>query len=171
MSIEFLIKKYHKLIYRICFDLLQNSSDAQDITQETYIAIYKNMDKYLKLSENDLKNVICKIAINKCKDFLSLKINKLKIADMQDIDLDIYIDNINIEENLINEEKKKHIHKIINELKHPYNVILYKYYIEQIPLDKLSNLLGIPKPTLKVQIHRGKKLLKEKLLGGVNLYE
>ncbi len=172
MSIEFLIKKYHKLVYSICQNMLNSSLDAQDITQETYITIYQNIDKYVGLPENEIKNIICKIALNKCKDYLKSKIHKLKTADITDDDLDLYIDNVNIEENLIKEERKKYIHKMINELREPYKNILYKYYIQEMSLDDLSNLLKIPKSTLKVQIYRGKELLKESLKkGGVNLYE
>ena len=172
MNIEFLIKKYHKLIYGICLNLLNNSLDAQDVTQETYMTIYKNMDKYQNLSESHLKNIICKIALNKCKDFLRLKVNKLKTTEVSDEIIHLFVDNTNIEENLLKEEEKKYIHKIINELKQPYKEVLYKYYIEEISLDELSKQLNIPKQTLKMQIFRGKKLLKEKLeKGGINTYE
>lgn len=172
MNIEFLIKKYHKLIYSICFNLLNNSLDAQDITQETYISIYTNLDKYDNLPENEIKNIVCKIALNKCKDFLKLKTNKLKVTETTEDELSLYIDNVNIEENLITEEKKKYIHKMINELKEPYRKTLYKYYVEEISLDNLSKQLDIPKPTLKIQIYRGKEILKEKFKkGGVDLYE
>lgn len=172
MNIEFLIKKYHKLIYGICLNLLNNSLDAQDLTQETYIAIYKNMDKYKNLSENHIKNIICKIALNKCKDFLKLKANKLKSSETPEETITSFIDNTNIEESLLKEEKKKYIHKIINELKQPYKEILYKYYIEEMPLDELSKQLSISKGTLKMQIFRGKKILKQKLEeGGIGTYE
>ena len=172
MNIEFLIKKYHKLVYSICYDILANTLDAQDITQETYISLYNNLDKYSNLPENEIKNVICKIALNKCRDLLKSKPNKLNIVDVSESEVNLCIDNVNIDENLIKEDKKKYIHKMINELKPPYREILYNYYVKEIPLDELSIKLGIPKSTLKIQLYRGKKNLKKLLeKGGIELYE
>lgn len=172
MNIEFLIKKYHKLIYSICYNILHNSLDAQDITQETYIAIYNSLNTYSNLEENEIKKIVCRIALNKCKDFIKLKTNKLPTTSTEDNSLLEFVDNVNIEEKLISKEKKMQIHKMVNELKEPYNKILYLYYIKEDSLDEISIKLEIPKPTLKVNLYRGKCILKEKLIkGGIDLYE
>ena len=76
MSIDEMIDKYSKLVYKICYDMLINSFDAEDITQEVYISFYKHFDEYGKLQENEIKNILCKIALNKCKDVLKSKAKK-----------------------------------------------------------------------------------------------
>ena len=45
------------------------------------------------------------------------------------------------------------------------------YFLEEKSLDEVANMLKVNKSTLKVQLYRGKKILKEKLLenGGENL--
>ena len=45
MSIEYLVEKYSKLVYKICYDMLKNPLDAEDITQEVYISLYSNYVK------------------------------------------------------------------------------------------------------------------------------
>lgn len=171
MNIDYVIKNYSKLIYKICYNILSNNLDAQDITQEVYIVIYKNIDKYSSIPENEFKNIICTIALNKCKDFLKSKVNKLSVDYESEDKILNYIDNTDIEESIFEKDKNMNIHKMVNELKPPYNEILYEYYINEMSLDDLSNKLHIPKQTLKVQIYRGKQLLKENLKKeGENLY-
>lgn len=172
MSIEDLIEKYSKLIYKICFDMLNSPLDAQDMTQEVYISLYRNFDKYGKLPENEIKNIMCKIALNKCKDLLKSKMKKLEIlADEDIIKLENYESDDNIDEVIIKKDKSNYIIDAINELNAPYNEILYSYYIEEKSLDEISRIRGSTKGTLKVQLYRAREKLKENLekYGGENL--
>ena len=73
MSIEYLVEKYTNLIYKICYDMLNSSPDAQDLSQEVFLSFYLHLEEYINLPEKDIKNILCKIALNKCKDFLKSK--------------------------------------------------------------------------------------------------
>ena len=171
MSIDEMIDKYSKLVYKICYDMLINSFDAEDITQEVYISFYKHFDEYGKLQENEIKNILCKIALNKCKDVLKSKAKKIENMTTDNIlSLENYIMPNKMEDEILEKEKKENIIKLIKDIKEPYSNILYLYYIKQNSLDEISENLGIKKQTLKMQIYRAKKLLKEKIesIGGVS---
>lgn len=165
MNVEYLLEKYGKLVYKICYDILKNPEDSQDMLQETYISLYKNFNKYEKLPENDIKNIICKIALNKCRDLLKSKAKKIeKLTNYDETEIENYIIDNKIDEQIYLKDRKMFIVKMINELKMPYRKILYNYYIEQRSLDEIAKNQHISKDTLKVQIYRAKKLLKEKLI-------
>ena len=167
-----MIDKYSKLVYKICYDMLINSFDAEDITQEVYISFYKHFDEYGKLQENEIKNILCKIALNKCKDVLKSKAKKIENMTTDNIlSLENYIMPNKMEDEILEKEKKENIIKLIKDIKEPYGNILYLYYIKQNSLDEISENLGIKKQTLKMQIYRAKKLLKEKIesIGGVSI--
>lgn len=172
MSIEYLIEKYHKLVYKICYDMLMNPLDAEDATQEVYINLYNSFDRYRELKENEQKNILCRIALNKCKDILKSKQKKLEnITDSNELTLQTYAEEDNIEEDIIKEEKREYIIDAIGKLKEPYSNILYEYYIQEFTLDEIATLNNVEKPTLKMQLYRAKKKLKEQLemCGGENL--
>lgn len=164
MSIEYLVEKYNKLVYKICYDMLGSSLDAQDTTQEVYLSLYINFERYGNLSENDIKNIICKIALNKCKDILKSKARKLQNLTSDDqIALENYESDNDIEEEIYLKDRTNYLSKIINELKEPYNDVLRKYYLEELSLEEIAKLRNTSKETIKMQIHRGKNLLKEKI--------
>lgn len=164
MSIEYLVEKYNKLVYKICYDMLGSSLDAQDTTQEVYLSLYINFERYGNLSENDIKNIICKIALNKCKDILKSKARKLQNLTSDDqIALENYESDNDIEEEIYLKDRANYLSKIINELKEPYNDVLKKYYLEELSLEEIAELRNTSKATIKMQIHRGKNLLKEKI--------
>ena len=164
MSIEYLVEKYNKLVYKICYDMLGSSLDAQDTTQEVYLSLYINFERYGNLSENDIKNIICKIALNKCKDILRSKARKLQNLTSDDqIALENYESDNDIEEEIYLKDRANYLSKIINELKEPYNDVLRKYYLDELSLEEIAKLRNTSKATIKMQIHRGKNLLKEKI--------
>lgn len=162
MNIELIIQKYSKLIYKICFDMLSNTKDAEDLTQETYLALYCNFDKYMNLNEKEIKNITCKIALNKCRDYL--KSTSKKIENMTDDDpeiLNMYKEKNSIEKEILENENIEYIQNKIKELKEPYKTLVYDYYIRGISLDELSKRENKTKATLKIQLYRAKKILKE----------
>lgn len=164
MNIEYLIEKYNRLVYKICFNMLSDSLDAEDITQEAYLSFYMTKDRYKDLDENEIKNLICKIALNKCRDVLKSKLNKMhQMTDNNIEDLENYEDDNEIEEEIFKEDQKKQIQEAINNLKYPYNEVIKCYYMDELSLDEISKKLEIPKPTLKMQIYRAKSILKETL--------
>lgn len=73
MDIEYLIKEYNSLIYKICLNMLSDKLEAEDVVQEVYVSVYKNFESYKNLDKNSFKNLMCKIALNKCKDTLKSK--------------------------------------------------------------------------------------------------
>ena len=57
MSIEYLVEKYNKLVYKICYDMLNSSPDAQDLSQEVFLSFYLHLEEYINLPEKDIKNM------------------------------------------------------------------------------------------------------------------
>ncbi|MGA2418331.1 MAG: sigma-70 family RNA polymerase sigma factor [Candidatus Staskawiczbacteria bacterium] len=70
-SLEILIKKYLKPIYSFTYKNVGNSAQAEDITQEVFIKVWKNMKKFDQ--KKNFKSWIFQIAKNTSIDFLRKK--------------------------------------------------------------------------------------------------
>ena len=168
---EKIVETYYKLVYKICFDVLKDTFEAENISQETFLSLYKNFYKYSCLKDNDLKNLICKIALNKCKDYL--KSYNFKLVKTSNIDDDFnksVIQENSLDENLIKKERQLLIKRAVNELKSPYKEVITEYYFNGLSLDEISIKLNRDKAVIKTQLYRSKKILKENLKGG-DLFE
>ena len=64
---EYLIDTYKDLVYSICYKIVRDYFEAEDLGQETFISIYKNLHTFDRQNE---KAWICRIATNKCLDYL-----------------------------------------------------------------------------------------------------
>ena len=45
-DINSLITKYSKKVYNLAFRITGNKFDAEDVVQETFLQVYKNLDKF-----------------------------------------------------------------------------------------------------------------------------
>lgn len=73
VQLEKAMEQYEKLIFSICYRMLGDYFDAQDMTQETFLTYYKVLDRFDGQNE---KAFLTKIATNKCLDFLKSKRRK-----------------------------------------------------------------------------------------------
>jgi RNA polymerase sigma-70 factor (ECF subfamily) len=70
-SLEVLIKKHLKTVYSFCYKNVGSPYDAEDITQEVFLKVWKNIKKFD--TSKDFKPWLFQIARNACIDFLRKK--------------------------------------------------------------------------------------------------
>ena len=68
-TLEFsaMVQKYQSLVYTVCHQLVPDAGDAQDLTQETFLAAWRAIDRCQSGFE---KQWLARIAANKAKDYL-----------------------------------------------------------------------------------------------------
>ena len=69
MDFEKIHNEYKNLVYNLALQYVQNQTDAQEITQDTFLSIYKNLDSFQRKSS--IKTWVYRIAINKSLDFIN----------------------------------------------------------------------------------------------------
>lgn len=166
--LEKYIKLYQKLIFSVCTRFIDNELECENIVQDTYLSYFLKIDEYKALNDNETKNLLCKIALNKCKNYL-------KSAYVRKVESDLLIEDIECEESFESRisdiENKKMVFNYLNKLEEPYKTLIYEYFFEDYTLDYLAKKHKRKKEVIKTQIYRGKQILKREILkdGGVNL--
>lgn len=64
---EALVRQYEKLVFTVCYQLVKDYGEAQNLTQETFLSAYQHIDDCLN---GNYKPWLIRIASNKAKDFL-----------------------------------------------------------------------------------------------------
>lgn len=82
-------EKYMDTIYRVAYSWTKNPDDANDITQEVLIKLYKTSRKFD--SDSHLKNWLIRVAINECKMLFRSPWNKTE-------DIGKYADTLGFED-------------------------------------------------------------------------
>lgn len=163
-AFEILVEKYQKPMYNFALRMLGSQDDAQDITQEIFIRVYKAASTYEVKAK--FSTWIYKIARNLCLNYIRDKKSK-SLLSLEDCQGEFEIPEKHVDANPLKKleikDMSKRVAKAVQKL--PENlkmtVILCKYH--DVPYDEAAEILGCSVNALKIRIHRARKLLAQYL--------
>ena len=132
MDFDNIYEEYFDRVYYKVLSVVKNDDDAEDICQETFISVYKNLSKFRE--ESNIYTWIYRIAINKTYDFFKKRKLEFEIND----DVLSLPEDINFDTKVILEEKLK----LISEKEKEIVVLkdIYGYTLKEIAEMKNMNL-------------------------------
>lgn len=167
-AMEILVKRHYDLVHSYIYRTTSDYNIAYDITQDVFIKMMKNIDKY-NIEDRKFQNWLLKIAVNTTKDYFRSKTYRQRIENY-DIDNHQIEDKSNVVEMISKKEESIKIKEAIENLPSlQREAILLKYY-NDLKIKEISSITGENENTIKSRLFNGIKNLK-KLLGGDMLEE
>jgi len=157
-----LLNRYRDSIYYMLLKMVNNSSDAEDLTIEAFGKAFRNLDSFTP--EFAFSTWLFKIATNNCIDFIRKKqsspapIDQLQ-DDIDNLTVNIQSDLPDPEETLINDQKIAVLRDIVNQLKPRYRNLIELRYYKEYSYEEIASELKLPIGTVKAQLYRAKSLL------------
>lgn len=156
---KLIIQTYEKLIFNICFQLVRDYHEAQNLMQDTFVSAYSSIDR---CPEENLKPWLSRIAANKAKDFLKSAYAR-KVDLKEEYEENILTTDCSPEKIYISKESEQTIKRKIESLKEPYLKVSVMYFIEEKTVDEIAQILNRPKKTVQTQLLRAKSILQKVL--------
>ena len=162
-----IVELYKDKVFQICFRMLGNRHEAEDLAQEAFVRAFINIHSFniqMKFS-----TWLYRIATNLCIDRLRKKKPDYHLdAEVAGTDgLNMYsqiaADIMMPEEVLESLELQESIQGAISKLPEKYRSVIVLKYIEELSLKEVSEILDIPVGTVKTRIHRGREALRKQL--------
>ncbi len=162
-SLDLLVKRYLNQIYGFVFKYVNDKEIAEDITQETFLKVWRNLKKVDK--NKSFKSWIYTIAKNTALDFLkkkkSVPFSRFERDDGKNILFDVLPDKRLLPDKVSELlELKKAFLSAIAELSIKYKTVLSLYYYQYLNFREISEVLEEPINTIKSRHRRGLVLLK-----------
>lgn len=142
-----------------------NAFDAQDLTQETFLSAYQKLDDFDGEHE---KAWLCRIATNKCLDYLKSTARKAEPTEEETF-TSIPDQRTNPEISYLQEESKREVLRLCRQLSPPYAEIAEAHFYEEKSLREIAEEKGRNLRTVQTQLYRAKALIKKQLKGGSTL--
>jgi len=160
-----IVKIYLNQIYNFVFRLAGDRDAAEDITQETFVKVWKNLKKFDQ--SKSFKTWLFTIAKNTTYDWLKKK-KEIPFSSFVDEEGESWLENISSEEILPDEilERKDiadEFEKILEKIPVHYRAILLLHYKEDFSLHEIAEILDEPYNTVKSRHQRGLGKLKKLL--------
>ena len=162
-----IVELYKDKVFQICFRMLGNRHEAEDLAQEAFVRAYINIHSFniqMKFS-----NWLFRIATNLCIDRLRKRKPDYhldaEIAGTEGLNMysQIAADMMMPEEELESLELQEYIQRALIKLPEKYRSVIVLKYIEELSLKEISEILDLPVGTVKTRIHRGREALRKQL--------
>ncbi len=158
-----LLSRYKETIYFMLLKMLNNRSDAEDLTIEAFGKAFKNLHQYSPTYA--FSTWLFKIASNNCIDFLRKK-KGITVPLENDDDqpelseaAKIKSKDLNPEEKLIRKQKAILLHKVVRRLKPHYQTLVELRYFREMSYEEIAEALDLPLGTVKAQLFRARQML------------
>ena len=149
-----IINKYKNPLYATILRMTKNPQTAQDLLQEVFIKVYKQLPKYDQ--KGSFKSWLYKVAINHCLDMLRKK--SFPVEEIVDEQL---INDHSPEVVFLKKEKSRELERLIAQLPELERLVLLLRYANECSYVEISDMLGISLSDVRNKLHRAKKKLRE----------
>jgi RNA polymerase sigma-70 factor (ECF subfamily) len=170
---EQIIVLYEKKVFNLIYNLIRNQDDIEDIAQEVFIKIYRNLKNFKE--ESSLYTWIYRITVNICIDEMKKRRKVISIDEKiqlndDEVDLQIPDNGKSLEEITEEKDERTKLMGLINKLPESARTMIVLRDIKEFTYQEISDILNINIGTVKSKINRARAMLK-KLLGEDGTFE
>ncbi|PHR15058.1 MAG: RNA polymerase [Aequorivita sp.] len=160
-----LVDCYKDLVFTLALRMLKNREEAEEVSQDTFIKIFKALPKFK--GESKLSTWAYKVAYNTSLDRIKKnkrQYNEVTIDSFSENQLKTLDNALEIMETV---EQQQTIQNCLLQLSSKDSFLLTLFYFEELSLEEISKIVNMEANTVKVNIHRARKrlasILKQKL--------
>jgi len=156
-----IIDRYKNKAFSLLVNILKNKMDAEEALQDSFIKAYNSLNNFR--NESQFSTWFYKVVYNTGLTILSSKKRKIEMQMDSFEDL-IYIKNEDDEVYSISENKKIYLLNLVDKLPIRNSLVLILYYMDNLSIKEVSEVLDVSLVNTKVLLHRSRNLLRDLLI-------
>ena len=165
-SLELLIRRYLRQIYSFTYRYVGNGQDAKDVTQETFVKVWRNLKKFNQ--QKSFKTWIFAISKNTAFDYLKKKktipFSEFENEEGKNAFIETFADPAHLPDKLLEKaDMAKILTSVIEKLSPKYRMVLFLRYNDHFSFKEIAESLGESLNTVKSR-HRRALIILKKLL-------
>jgi RNA polymerase sigma factor (sigma-70 family) len=153
-AIRQLVERFQGDVYGLCVRLLGHRQDAEDVTQEVFLRIFRSLEGWD--ATRPLKPWVMGIAVNRCRTWIAQRAKRPELVDyLHDTLADAPADD--------SAELLAEIRAGLGELRLEYRTVFVLFHEQGQPYEDIAQALGRPVGTIKTWLHRARLEILERL--------
>jgi RNA polymerase sigma-70 factor (ECF subfamily) len=148
------VERFQGIIFGVCYRMLNHREDAEDVSQEVFLRIFRNLDKWDPA--RPLKPWLLTITTNRCRTFLEKRSRQTPTSDLI-ADLAVQSGEKNLGD-LADE-----LQLALERLREEYRTCFILFYQAQVSCAEIGEIMGCPRGTVKTWLHRARLELADHL--------
>ena len=159
-----LVERFQRAIFRVAFSIVREESEADSVTQDTFIQAFTSLDKFEGRSE--FATWLTRIAINKSRDALRRKrfVSLFVVDDEGERPILEPVDErADPERDLMVSQLRAAIERAERRLSPQQKVMFRLRHYEGLPVDAIASHLGLQGGTVRAQLFRAAEKIRKEL--------
>jgi RNA polymerase sigma-70 factor (ECF subfamily) len=153
-AVQALIERFQSDVLGLCVRLLQHRQDAEDVTQEVFLRIFRSLKRWD--SSRPLKPWIMGITVNRCRTLMVQRAKRPELADyLQETASREPVDDCS--------ELVREIQDALKQLRWEYCSVFVMYHEQGLPYEDIAEAMDKPVGTVKTWLHRARLEVLERL--------
>ncbi len=162
LAIEVLIRRYQHYVYRLCYLVMRNEQDAEDMTQETFIRAFRALPRFEIRQGTSFEAWLYRIAVNACRSRMRRKWYQVlpwpepapqMVAEPAE----------QPERQMIQGEQRDRILEAIDCLGEKHRLVVFLRYYAGLTNEEIARALDIPSGTVRSRLHIARQRLRDLL--------
>ena len=149
--------------------MVRSSEDAEDITQETFVRVFRALDRYdpARSFEAWLFTITTRLCIDlmRRRRVRPISLNREDPETGEDRTLDIEDPGLKPDETAAYAEEERKTKDLIDSLPAHYRIVVMLRHQQDLSYEEIAETLHLPLGTVKARIHRARALLKNRIEG------
>jgi len=156
-----IVNRYKNKAFSMLKRMLKNEFDAEEVLQDCFLKAYKSINAFK--GDSKFSTWFYRIVYNSALTKLSSQKRKTE-SEMTSVE-----DHFNLEseyntEEIEKEDVKKLIHATISKLPERYSAVITMFYLNEMTIDEISEVMEISVSNVKVILHRSRNALRDLIL-------
>jgi len=165
-----LVERFQRRIFRVAFAIVRDETEADTITQDTFIQAYTNLAKFEGRAE--LETWLTRIAINRSRDSLRrrkfLSLFTMSEDGEQEMLIEPVDDRPDPERQVMASQLRAAIHRAERTLSAQQKTIFRLRHYENLSLEDIAENLGLRAGTVRAHLFRAIHKIRKELAGWRN---
>lgn len=162
--LEHYIEAYGTDIYSFCIRLTQNLEQAEELYQDTFLAMCEKEDWK---EEGNVKSYLLGITIklwqNRKRKFAWRKRIAAEIPLSKEQGLEAFSADENLEQHMVSKEEQEAVWKAVYKLPEQLRIVILLYYMEDFKVAEIAEKLSLSISNVKSKLMRARRYLKQEL--------
>ena len=151
-----IVSDYQQMVFTIVFKIIDNREDAEDITQEIFIKVFKSLDSFKE--EAEFSTWLYRIAYN--TTLSEIRKRKMVFAAYDDNFSTLKEEEINSTiEDVAAEERIFYLEQALKTLPAEDALLITMFYMDNQSIEAISRISNLSIANVKVKLHRIRKKL------------
>lgn len=156
-----LVDRYGDPVYRFCRSLTYAKEDAEDLFQETFLAVFERLQKIS--ASNNPQGFLFSTALYLWKSWKRKHARRKRIAPVEPFDETI-ASGIDMEENFAEREETRIVRELVAALPEKFKIPIILYYTIEMSVPDIALALKLPAGTVKSRLSKARKLVEKGLV-------